>query len=436
MDVGANDPLIGSVTKFFYDRGANGINIEPQQEHTDHLKTARPRDINLAVGISNKAGELTLYGNGAHASFDRNNQRIKQEIAHVVPVVTLSEVFNKYVFEDEDIHFLKINADGWEGKCLEGMDFIRFRPWILCIESTLPCTTTSCHETWEELVLEQNYVFLGDTCLNRYYAAAERLQEIQEFCHPEQLDALYNINEDKGLYLFDESIVPILQKQKVLLFGAGKVGQAYWRQAFEAGLQFESWIASRPKKGLPVKTLECLDELEYDVILIAVREEYVEEVREILSEHGVPCAKILWKPFLDLVKTNNYIYSFKRYGKNITMYLPHYGEDYIQSTLVLSSNFYESDELKYLRKAYLKGGNVILDIGANIGNHTVFFSKICNAERIYAFEPITETYDTLCRNIDLNHIEDRVVAYNVALGDVSGRAKIKNFPLLILAVRR
>ena len=130
---------------------------------------------------------------------------------------------------------------------------------------------------------------------------------------------------------------------------------------------------------------------------------------------------------IDLVKKNNYIYSFERYGKNITMYLPHYEEDFLQKCIVEQSDFYEVIELEYLRDTFLKGGNVILDIGANIGNHTVFFSKICNAEKVYAFEPVAETYDTLCRNIDLNHIENTVVAYNVALGNASGKARIKYF---------
>lgn len=130
---------------------------------------------------------------------------------------------------------------------------------------------------------------------------------------------------------------------------------------------------------------------------------------------------------IGLVKKNNFTYSFERYGKNITMYLPHYEEDYIQKGIVEYADFYEEVELEYLRNTFLKEGDVILDIGANIGNHTVFFSKVCNAEKVYAFEPAAETYETLCRNISLNNIGDKVVAYNVALGSASGKAKIKHF---------
>jgi FkbM family methyltransferase len=61
VDVGANDPEIDSVTKLFYDRGWRGINIEPNPVPFRRLAARRPRDINLNVGASNTAGELTFY---------------------------------------------------------------------------------------------------------------------------------------------------------------------------------------------------------------------------------------------------------------------------------------------------------------------------------------------------------------------------------------
>lgn len=47
VDVGAFDPTHDSVTKAFYDRGWNGINIEPIPEYHARFTAERPRDINL-----------------------------------------------------------------------------------------------------------------------------------------------------------------------------------------------------------------------------------------------------------------------------------------------------------------------------------------------------------------------------------------------------
>jgi len=49
IDVGANDPVIDSVTKAFYDSDWHGINIEPVTEWFIKLQEARPNDTNLNI---------------------------------------------------------------------------------------------------------------------------------------------------------------------------------------------------------------------------------------------------------------------------------------------------------------------------------------------------------------------------------------------------
>lgn len=127
------------------------------------------------------------------------------------------------------------------------------------------------------------------------------------------------------------------------------------------------------------------------------------------------------------VKKNGYLFTYKRYGVSVTMYLPCYEKDWIQKNIVNYADFYESRELEYLRENIIPRDSMILDIGANIGNHTVFFGKICKAKKIYCFEPVAETFDILSENVRLNNLEDIVVLNNVALGDKTGNAKIKHF---------
>src|SRR5262245_20792552 len=61
IDVGAHHPVQGSLTKHFYDQGWRGVNVEPASEPMAELVAARPRDVNLAVGLSDQVGTLTLY---------------------------------------------------------------------------------------------------------------------------------------------------------------------------------------------------------------------------------------------------------------------------------------------------------------------------------------------------------------------------------------
>ncbi len=192
IDVGANDPVKISVTKFFSSGGGYGINIEPQAQLLDRLKKDRPKDINLGAGISNKEGRLKLHGQGVFASFDENNGWVGKEEAYEVPVTTLAKVCEKKYIKG-DIHFMKIDVEGWEKEVLEGMDFGICRPWILCIESYEPYTHQPKWESWEHLLTANGYSYYGSSEINRYYAADERKDVLCEFADSQEIRKKYKI---------------------------------------------------------------------------------------------------------------------------------------------------------------------------------------------------------------------------------------------------
>ena len=73
-------------------------------------------------------------------------------------------------------------------------------------------------------------------------------------------------------------------------------------------------------------------------------------------------------------------------------------------------------------KAYrrlIKPGNVVLDIGANIGAHSLQFARLVGDRgRVFAFEPTAFAYSKLLQNLELNpQLRDRVVAEQVMLTD-------------------
>lgn len=67
-----------------------------------------------------------------------------------------------------------------------------------------------------------------------------------------------------------------------------------------------------------------------------------------------------------------------------------------------------------LFKKLITPGDVIADVGANIGLTSILFSRLgCN---VVSFEPSPSTYSILCENIQRNHLSN-VVPVNVGLGD-------------------
>jgi FkbM family methyltransferase len=68
----------------------------------------------------------------------------------------------------------------------------------------------------------------------------------------------------------------------------------------------------------------------------------------------------------------------------------------------------------------LAPGQVVIDVGANIGAHTLFFAKkVGPAGCVLAFEPHRLVYQTLCGNMAINSITN-VHCWNAAVGDHRG----------------
>ncbi len=79
--------------------------------------------------------------------------------------------------------------------------------------------------------------------------------------------------------------------------------------------------------------------------------------------------------------------------------------------------FYETQRHGMLNFAYRKfRGGTFIDVGAAIGNHSLFFAKCCNADKVYAFEPVPALFDHLVQNIEANGIAN-IAARNIALGE-------------------
>jgi len=100
----------------------------------------------------------------------------------------------------------------------------------------------------------------------------------------------------------------------------------------------------------------------------------------------------------------------------------HAKNDYIPKKIAEGKDFYESDFLSQLHQFHDPSG-VIIDVGANIGNHTVFFAKIMGAN-VLAIEP--EPHNAICLSVNcyINNIQDRVSIIHSAIGANQGTVEL------------
>lgn len=72
----------------------------------------------------------------------------------------------------------------------------------------------------------------------------------------------------------------------------------------------------------------------------------------------------------------------------------------------------------------VKPGDVVLDVGANIGTHTVALARLVGPTgAVYAFEPQRLIFQTLCANLALNSLTNGH-AFNMAVGAAPGTATL------------
>lgn len=196
IDVGANDPEHCSVTKLLYMHGARGINIEPQKDMYELLCADRERDINLCIGAGSKHGEKKLYVQGGLSTVVENNITAGFKEESNIEIWTLEEICDKYLpYASTQIDILKIDVEGFEKDVLLGANFKKYRPKVIVMESTYPCTMDFCHEQWENILTSNNYHFIYTYGVNRYYVADEAVYLDRRFLPMEDIYDIYDIYE-------------------------------------------------------------------------------------------------------------------------------------------------------------------------------------------------------------------------------------------------
>lgn len=93
-----------------------------------------------------------------------------------------------------------------------------------------------------------------------------------------------------------------LKGKSIILYGAGGVGKAYYSHIVrDMECVLEAWVDKNAKylkemELLPVQEVECIRELEYDYIIVAVKEEklYIQIKEELIKNEGVLEEKIIW----------------------------------------------------------------------------------------------------------------------------------------------
>ncbi len=99
-------------------------------------------------------------------------------------------------------------------------------------------------------------------------------------------------------------------------------------------------------------------------------------------------------------------------------------DDWIQKQIYFFGRYeIEKNQTKFWKK-YLRAGMIVLDIGANIGYYSLMAAKrVKGTGLVYSFEPVTDTFIKLNKNIHLNQFQN-IKVINKAMSDTTGIIEI------------
>ena len=156
---------------------------------------------------------------------------------------------------------------------------------------------------WEKLVYNNEAIY--DSCKKVFQEHPQKvllLEGLEEnYLERTKLMLQRRISQKSGGNRFYYPYFGRLKGQRVILYGAGNVGKCYYRHITEdAECVFVAWVDKNAKhlwekELLPVREIECLQEYEYDIVIIAVYDERTyESVREELILQGISENKLMW----------------------------------------------------------------------------------------------------------------------------------------------
>ena len=184
LEIGTNQPVLCNNTYLFYKRGCRGVCIEPDVEMVGFIKAKRPGDtvLNVGIGLSDQPQAPFYLFPGllnGWSTFSEAEAKIRQTESGIafrrllVPLKTINSIIEEYF--DSCPNFISLDVEGLDLDILRSLDFTRYRPDVICVETI----SFSIHnkETKQDdtsvFMHSKGYMTYADTHVNTVFCRSE-----------------------------------------------------------------------------------------------------------------------------------------------------------------------------------------------------------------------------------------------------------------------
>jgi FkbM family methyltransferase len=179
LDIGAYLPIFANNTYLFHRKGGRGVLVEPNVDLIHELRSRRPGDTVLNVGIGlTKADSANYYRmtlpqwntfdkDEAERRVARTQGKVKIEEVVKMPLIPINAILAEH-FPRGGPDFLSIDIESLDVAVLRTLDFSRFRPKVICTETLIALSLRMDPETTTFLA-SMGYEPRGMTLANTIY---------------------------------------------------------------------------------------------------------------------------------------------------------------------------------------------------------------------------------------------------------------------------
>ena len=136
VDIGANNPIFGSNSFYFYLRGSRGICVEPNEVFQKAHRRIRPKDRFVLSAVSDSTdAELFFNNSGSSTDAYAFSDGEGNNPAHVTRVRNLHINDVLAMAPTSGIDLLSLDTETMDAKIVRAIDHRRFRISVICVET-------------------------------------------------------------------------------------------------------------------------------------------------------------------------------------------------------------------------------------------------------------------------------------------------------------
>jgi FkbM family methyltransferase len=185
LEIGTNYPVLCNNTYHFYLTGSYGVCVEPDSSMIGSIRTKRPNDVilNIGIGLSDiPDANFYLFPTKVNgwSTFSKSEAMLREKETGIgfstlqVPLKPINDVISQY-FKPYP-NFISLDIEGLDLEVLQSLDFERYKPEVICVETITFGYLSNTEEKIDSIskfMHSKGYFTYADTHINTIYCRVD-----------------------------------------------------------------------------------------------------------------------------------------------------------------------------------------------------------------------------------------------------------------------